>query len=443
MKQFNRSLNISSWLFLLATLVFPALASASEAGHMVSLAGIRLEFILFAATLLGVALFHHYTMWVSLTGLAAILASKYLFLDDFSFIHHIIGGNGHEGEWRVLLNLLGLLFGFAILAKHFEESDLPKILPKYLPDDWKGGFTLLVMIFVISAFLDNIAAAMIGGAIAFVVFNKRVHVGYLAAIVAASNAGGSGSVVGDTTTTLMWIDGVSPLNVLHAYIAAGTALILFGVIAALQQDKYQRIVKDAPVDVVVEWRKLGVVALILVCAIITNYALDFPALGVWIALLLGALFVKTPWDELKNATSGTIFLMGLVTCASLMPVDELPPATWFTTFILGFVSAVFDNIPLTKLCLEQGGYDWGMLAYAVGFGGSMLWFGSSAGVALSNMYPEARSAVNWLRHGWHVAVSYVFGFFVLLALSGWAPHAPHKVMQENVVQQKVVTPSKA
>ncbi len=73
----------------------------------------------------------------------------------------------------------------------------------------------------------------------------------------------------------------------------------------------------------------------------------------------------------------------------------------------------------------------------------MLWFGSSAGVALSNMYPEARSAVNWLRHGWHVAVSYVFGFFVLLALSGWAPHAPHKVMQENVVQQKVVIQNKA
>lgn len=81
----------------------------------------------------------------------------------------------------------------------------PKILPRFLPDDWKGGFVLLVMIFVISAFLDNIAAAMIGGAIAFVVvFNKRVHIGYLAAIIAASNAGGSGSVAAATTTTLMW-----------------------------------------------------------------------------------------------------------------------------------------------------------------------------------------------------------------------------------------------
>jgi len=119
-----------------------------------------------------------------------------------------------------------------------------------------------------------------------------------------------------------------------------------------------------------------------------------------------------------------------------MPVDELPKASWVTTFFLGFVSAVFDNIPLTKLCLEQGGYDWGVLAYAVGFGGSMLWFGSSAGVALSNMYPEARSAVSWMRHGWHVAASYVIGFFVLLALSGWAPHAPHKAAQENIVQQE-------
>ena len=58
--------------------------------------------------------------------------------------------------------------------------------------------------------------------------NMEMLDGYLAAIVAASNAGGSGSVVGDTTTTLMWIDGVNPLHVLHAYVAAAVALVLFG-----------------------------------------------------------------------------------------------------------------------------------------------------------------------------------------------------------------------
>jgi len=420
---------ITFWLLPLFFLIVPTASFGAQLGQMLTLGGIRLEFLLFALTLLGVALFHRYTMVVSLIGLAAVLISKYVFLDDFSFIDHFIGGHGHEGEWRIMLNLFGLLTGFAILAKHFDESHLPKVLPKYLPDDWKGGFMLLAMIFVTSSFLDNIAAAMIGGAIAFVVFKQRVHIGYLAAIVAASNAGGSGSVVGDTTTTLMWIDGVSQFNVLHAYIAAVVSLVICGVIASKQQDRYQRIVKDSPHSVEVEWKKIGVVMLILISAVATNYLLDFPALGVWVAIFLGAFVVKTPWREIQHALPGTIFLLGLVSCASLMPVDELPPASWVTTFWLGFISAVFDNIPLTKLCLEQGGYDWGILAYAVGFGGSMLWFGSSAGVALSSMYPEARSAIAWLRKGWHVPVAYIVGFFVILAVAGWSPHAPHKVTQ--------------
>ena len=110
----------------------------------------------------------------------------------------------------------------------------------------------------------------------------------------------------------------------------------------------------------------------------------------------------------------------------MMPVEKLPAASWQTTFGLGFLSAVFDNIPLTALALRQGGYDWGFLAYAVGFGGSMIWFGSSAGVALANAFPEAKSVGLWLRHGWHVALAYVVGFFVLLAVLGWHPHPAHQ-----------------
>jgi Na+/H+ antiporter NhaD/arsenite permease-like protein len=97
---------------------------------------------------------------------------------------------------------------------------------------------------------------------------------------------------------------------------------------------------------------------------------------------------------------------------------------------------VFDNIPLTALALKQGGYDWGFLAYAVGFGGSMIWFGSSAGVALSNMYPEAKSVGQWLRHGWYIPIGYVAGFFALLLILGWHPHERQKqgVAAAQVVQ---------
>jgi Na+/H+ antiporter NhaD/arsenite permease-like protein len=67
---------------------------------------------------------------------------------------------GGKGIWGIILNLLGLLLGFAVLSKIFEESHVPDILPRYLPDDWKGPFLLLVFIFILSSFLDNIAAAL-------------------------------------------------------------------------------------------------------------------------------------------------------------------------------------------------------------------------------------------------------------------------------------------
>jgi Na+/H+ antiporter NhaD/arsenite permease-like protein len=423
-----------------AFLLLPAFTFASVPSSIPSVFGIRFEFILFAFTLIGVAVFHNKTMYVALCGLLAILVLKYSFLPDYSFIQHITGTATQEGEWRTLLNLTGLLFGFGILAKIFEESGIPQKLPAFLPDNWKGGFVLLFLIFFISSFLDNIAAAMIGGTIAVVVYKGKVHLGYLAAIVAASNAGGSGSVVGDTTTTLMWIDGVNPLDVTHAYVAAFAAMFIFGIPASIVQDRYHRIKKDPNKTAKVDAMRVYIVALILIGAILTNKFLDFPALGVWLAILVGSLLRKTPWDEIPKSVQGTIFLVALVTCASLMPVEELPPASWQSAFSLGFVSAVFDNIPLTKLCLEQGGYDWGILAYTVGFGGSMIWFGSSAGVALSNMFPEMRSVVNYVKAGWYITVAYIIGFFIMLGVVGWNPHAPHRKDRNITTTEQVVIP---
>jgi Na+/H+ antiporter NhaD/arsenite permease-like protein len=393
---------------------------------------IPIEFVLFGVTLLGVAVLHRHTLKVSLLGLAAITAYK-LFFADFHGLPGAAGLLHHLAtEWVILTNLFALLVGFALLSRHFEESRLPRLLPRILPDDWKGGFVLLAMVFVLSAFLDNIAAAIIGATVAAAVFKRQLHVGYLAAIVAASNAGGSGSVIGDTTTTMMWLDGVSPLDVLRAYVAAITAFFVFAIPASMQQQRFSPIVRDAAADVRVDVSRVIIVALILAGAIAANLYANrlpdgqgglFPYIGgtVIAIILLLARWRRPDWKVLPDATRGAAFLLALVLCASMMPVDSLPRATPASTLVLGFVSAVFDNIPLTKLALEQGGYDWGVLAYAVGFGGSMLWFGSSAGVAVSNLFPQAKSAIEWLRDGWHVAVGYVVGYFVLLAVLGWRP----------------------
>jgi len=394
------------------------------------------EFLIFGVTLLGVAVFHRHTLSIAVFGLAVITGYKLSF-GDFDGQPGLIGLQWHLlEEWVIVVNLFALLVGFALLSRHFEKSHLPRLLPRVLPDDWKGGVVLLALVFVLSAFLDNIAAALIGATVAAAVYRNKVHIGYLAAIVAASNAGGSGSVIGDTTTTMMWLDGVSPVDVLHAYVAAAAAFIVFAIPAARQQ-RFSPIEKNSPSDIEVDWSRLIVVVLILAGAVAANiYAnrlpdgqgAGFPYIG---ATVVGIILLLTPWRRpdwsvVPAAAKGSVFLLSLVLAASMMPVEHLPAASPQTTLGLGFVSAVFDNIPLTKLALEQGGYDWGVLAYAVGFGGSMLWFGSSAGVAVSNLFPEARSAGQWLREGWHVAVGYVVGFLVLMAVLGWHPHATHR-----------------
>ena len=107
----------------------------------------------------------------------------------------------------------------------------------------------------------------------------------------------------------------------------------------------------------------------------------------------------------------------------MMPVKSASSPSWATTLGLGFLSPVFDNIPLTALAIKQNNYDWALLAYAVGFGGSMIWFGSSAGIAVADLMPEAKFTGRWLREGWHVALAYVAGFFLLLVLVGWNPES--------------------
>jgi len=398
---------------------------------MLTLFGIPSEFFLFGLTLVGVAVFHRRTLEVALAGLTAILLYQGL-LGEFP-TGHGLGAIGRHflHEWVILANILLLLVGFEVLSNQFEQSALPDHLPGILPDNWLGGLAMLAIVFVLSAFLDNIAAAVIGGVMARHLYQGRVSIGFLASIVAAANAGGAGSVIGDTTTTIMWLKGVSPMEVAPAFVASFVAFAVFGVTGALAQQRYQPCLQHDQPGHPIRWRRVVIVAIVLTAAVAGNVAANtlskgeetapWLGLAVWAALLATSPIARPDWSVTRPALKGALFLVALVAAASLMPVSALPDPSWQTAFGLGVLSSVFDNIPLTALALEQGGYDWGLLAYAVGFGGSMVWFGSSAGVALTNLYPEGRSVVSWLRQGWHVPIAYVAGFFALLASLGWRP----------------------
>jgi Na+/H+ antiporter NhaD/arsenite permease-like protein len=265
----------------------------TDRSNFSSVRGIPFEFILFGSTLVGVAVFHHHTLRVSFIGLTAIICYKVLFT-GFKAGPGLLGLLFHlEHEWVLLANLFALLTGFALLSHHFEESGVPEVLPRILPHDWKRGFLLLAIVWVLSSFLDNIADALIGGP-----WRTSSSAAKCTSVSSrpssASNAGGAWSVIGDTTTTMLWIASVPPSQVFGAIIAAAVALFLFGIPAAFQQQRYspirQRIVTHAKID----WMRVAIVGLILVLALAVNvtantrfalYAESFPFLGaaVWLA----------------------------------------------------------------------------------------------------------------------------------------------------------------
>lgn len=382
---------------------------------MISLLQLPFEFHLFGLVLLGVALFHKQAMWIAVAGLTAMIIGKLVTggAEPHPFLHL-------AHEWRILINLFGLMLGFSLLADYFEQSGLPDRIGSWLPRGWLSGFVLLAIIFVLSSFLDNIAAAIIGGTTVRLLC-KKVHVGYLGALILASNAGGAGSVIGDTTTTMLWISGVPALQVVGAYLGSIAAVTVSGLIAAHQQHALCPLEPRNGPTVRIDGPRLGIVFVVLLSAIIVNLWIGAPAVGVWAAILVGAVIRPPAWRKLSASLRGAIFLLSLVTCASFVPVDRLPVPTWQSTFALGFVSSVFDNIPLTSLAIHQGGYDWALLAYSVGVGGSMVWFGSSAGVALSGMFSEIQSTTRHLHHAWHVAPAFITGFVLMVLLLGWHP----------------------
>ena len=384
------------------------------------------------------ALFHHHTLRVALTGLAAIVIYKIAFT-GFKTGPGVAGFVSHLGhEWVILANLLCLLMGFALLSRHFEKSHVPVVLPKFLPHDWKGGFVLLVMVWVLSSFLDNIAGALIGGAMAHQLFRAQ----------SAHRLSGRDRRCLERRRRLErggryhHHDDVDRRRLAGASSSRRSsprrvALFIFGIPAAIQQQKYSPILQRTHEHTHVDWMRVGIVASDPDLRDRDQRDREPEVHRIWPTIFrLSAWPSGWPscfplpcagpdWEVLPETFKGSIFLLALVLCASMMPVEKLPAASWQTAFGLGFLSAVFDNIPLTALALKQGGYDWGFLAYAVGFGGSMIWFGSSAGVALTNLFPEGRSVGQWLRHGWWIAVAYVVGFFVMLAVWRWHPDAPH------------------
>ncbi len=166
---------------LVAACALFSFATLARAADGPAVFGIPVDFILFALTLFGVALFHHHVLKVALTGLAVIAIYKIL-LTGFKAGAGIAGFGAHMAhEWVLLTNLLCLLVGFALLARHFEDSGVPEVLPRLPPEGWLGTFRAARHhLRVVGLPRQHCRGTHRRHRRAASVFKRKVHIGYLA-----------------------------------------------------------------------------------------------------------------------------------------------------------------------------------------------------------------------------------------------------------------------
>jgi len=347
--------------------------------------------------------------------LAVLVLATLHFRDVFPpYLDHL----GEHHRFHLLWNLAAILPGFTLVSHYFEHSGAAAAIAR----SWfaRTDARVLWCVFILSIFLDNIAAAMIGATIIASIYGHHPPFNLIVAIVMASNLGGAPSPVGDTTTVMIFMANVCPVTELFKGFAAVLPVMCLLTVWASRHKQPRlsdrQILEHAEREVersdrelhvphqphqAMSWRAmwplLGVVGLM-----VGNVVGDQPALGLWLGMLLGLAIgrIRLNGKELLKSMPTTAFLVTLVATAELLPLEVMKPflngmSRDELAILLGLQSAWLDNIPLTAIALSLDGFSWGLLAYCVGVGGSSMWFGSSAGVAVGQTFHEAHDTKKW------------------------------------------------
>lgn len=372
-----------------------------------------------------------------LTALLMAVCTGYLFFLMYGFPSYgelitFEPVNHHLREQiRELLNLGVMLIGFSCLSHQFEKSGISRLLASKITKRFDGRMAeslILLMIWLLSGFCDNIAAALVGMGF-MTAIHGRFSLRLVLLVTIASNAGGAYSVIGDTTTTLLWINGISQIELLPAFIPSFTCImttIFLGI--WLKRDGHQHVAfPDGGIDVT--WWRFFMILMCIGSAFLCNFKWGFPCLGIVPLILLTAKEWK--WSPIKEGVSACCFLLplivsaGFINLALVIPHDVLRSngmivsSTW--------ISAVIDNIPVTKMFLEANVGHWAMLAFCVGVGGSFTYFGSTTSVAVIETYHKdvleelqkdrySNLFVYWAVRGWFMWPTIVASVFAGLLI---------------------------
>ena len=335
--------------------------------------------------------------------------------------------------------------GFSIITSRISSRSKVKLL-----------WIIAWLSFFVSAVLDNLTTTIVMvSLLRKVVADRNTRLLFVGVVVIAANAGGAWTVIGDVTTTMLWIKHkISAVAVMRDLFLPSVVCLLIPLLALSRALKGELEPQPAVVEStegggIQFWHRalflaLGLAGLLSVPAFKAYTHLP-PFVGMMLSLsvlwLVSELVSHTLDEETRSTTgvlaalkrvdmSTILFFLGILLAVGSLSatgtlgnlanwLDTVVPNRDMVAVIIGLVSAVVDNVPLVAAGIEMYTLPmddrfWMLLAYCAGTGGSCLIIGSAAGVAAMGL-----ERINFIWYATRIAplalLGYIAGVLVFLA----------------------------
>ena len=298
--------------------------------------------------------------------------------------------------------------------------------------------------FWISPVADNLTTALILSTVLFTIDKKNIAFLVPGAIniVVAANAGGAWSPFGDITTLMAWTAGKGEfVDFLYLFVPALAGWLLTAWLLARYVpqgephfDANLPKVELKPGAKVVIW--LGVFTIFF--AVMGHQFFHFPAMwGMMFGLALLKMYSyfhtrKYQHDRLdvyvnmKNVENDTLmFFFGILSAVGALHFlgyleyivklyDLIGPTAG--NISVGFISAIIDNVPVMSAILKadppMGKDQWLLVTLTAGIGGSLISFGSAAGVGVMGRLKGIYTFGAHMKHAWTVLAGYILSIIL-------------------------------
>ena len=367
------------------------------------------------------------------------------------------GMDGHHLEKEVehlIVEIAGIFF-FLLVAMTYIEAMIDRgvfsalrynLVSKgysYTKLFWVTG----VLAFFISPVADNLTTALILSTVLLTIDkdNRAFLVPGAINIVVAANAGGAWSPFGDITTLMVWVAGKGSFTEFLFLFPA--AIVGWGITATLlsryvpegkppfnDNEKKEEIAEGGKVII-------GLFGLTIAMAVASHQVLHLPAMwGMMFGLAVLKMYVykinRGPSDTQLNAFSWIakiendtlLFFFGIL--AAVGGLHFLGFLEYFTALYtqfgatavnigVGFLSAIVDNVPVMSAVLKASpdmGADaqsqWMLVTMTAGVGGSLISFGSAAGVGVMGKMHGIYTFASHMKYAWTVLIGYIASIII-------------------------------